>query len=225
MGNGVFLQYLSAMVDKGDIHGQARAFSTLAGIYEETQQMTKAEEYYRKVRQGSVHSTCGGTVVESLMMCSSGVQLAKVFHQLGDRESQSIAASFVRRMKVKVQQEKQVSAQESKKTLKRYRQSPRRRNIRTVSKANTFRLDPPKKRSTMTSNKMGTWSQSRLPWYYTPPVSPCPPAEGEEVEGEVLGNPGAEGLQLSQEFLTLATQPQQFSTQQVWCKAPQLHVL
>ena len=57
VGNGIFLQYLSAMVDKGDLHGQARAFSTLAGIYEETQQMTKAEEYYRKVRQGTVYDT------------------------------------------------------------------------------------------------------------------------------------------------------------------------
>ena len=42
-------QYLSAMVDQGNIHGQARAFSALAGIYEETGQITKAEDYYRKV--------------------------------------------------------------------------------------------------------------------------------------------------------------------------------
>ena len=42
-------QYLSAMVDQGDVHGQARAFSALAGIYEEIGQMTKAEDYYRKV--------------------------------------------------------------------------------------------------------------------------------------------------------------------------------
>lgn len=72
----------------------------------------------------------------------------------------------------------------------------------------------------MTSNKMGTWGQTRLPWYVTPPVSPCPPeGEEEEVEGEVLGNPGAEGLQLSQEFLTVATQPQQYSTQRVRCSS------
>lgn len=59
------------MVDKGDIHGQARAFSTLAGIYEETQQMTKAEEYYRKVRHDTVHYACGDAVVESVMIYSS----------------------------------------------------------------------------------------------------------------------------------------------------------
>ena len=44
-----FLQHLSAVVEKEDLHGQARALSTLAGIYEETQQMTKAEDYYKKV--------------------------------------------------------------------------------------------------------------------------------------------------------------------------------
>ena len=42
-------QYLSVMVEKGDIRGQARALSRLAGNYEETHQMTKAEYYYRKV--------------------------------------------------------------------------------------------------------------------------------------------------------------------------------
>lgn len=46
------------MVEKEDLHGQARALSTLAGIYEETQQMTKAEDYYKKV-SGLLHSEWG----------------------------------------------------------------------------------------------------------------------------------------------------------------------
>lgn len=46
------MQHLSAVVERGDLHGQARALSTLAGIYEETQQMTKAVDHYRKVITG-----------------------------------------------------------------------------------------------------------------------------------------------------------------------------
>lgn len=49
----VYLQHLSAMVERGDLHGQTRALRTLAGIYEETHQMTKAEHYYRKVSASS----------------------------------------------------------------------------------------------------------------------------------------------------------------------------
>ena len=36
-------------MERGDLYGQAGALRTLAGIYKETQQMTKAEDYYRKV--------------------------------------------------------------------------------------------------------------------------------------------------------------------------------
>ena len=42
-------QHLSSVVERGDLHEEARALRTLAGIYKETQQMTKAEDYYRKV--------------------------------------------------------------------------------------------------------------------------------------------------------------------------------
>ena len=44
-----FLQYLSMMVQSGNLKGQARAFSTLARLYEETKQLTKAHDHYRKV--------------------------------------------------------------------------------------------------------------------------------------------------------------------------------
>ena len=130
---------------------------------------------------------------------------------------------FSQQMKVSVRQEKQLSLKESQKTFHRYQQSPRRRKTRTVSSANTFRLEPPKRRSQMTSQKMGTWGRnSHLPWYYTPPVSPgprLPPAasggqrrEMVRVEGEVLENQGASDVCVSQEFLTQATQPLQHST-------------
>ena len=149
-----------------------------------------------------------------------------MFHQLGDRESQNIAAVFAQQMKTSVHHEKQLSLKESQKTLRRYQENPRRRKTRTVSSANTFRLEPPKKRSLMTSQKMGTWGRnSRLPWYYTPSASPCPQPplaasggqrrEAVEVEGEVLENQGASDVCVSQEYLTLATQPQQHSTAMV----------
>lgn len=47
--NSSIPQYLSMMVQRNDLKGQARAFSTLAGLYEETEQLTKAREYYKKV--------------------------------------------------------------------------------------------------------------------------------------------------------------------------------
>ena len=37
------------MVQSGSLKGQARAFSTLARLYEETKQLTKAHDYYKKV--------------------------------------------------------------------------------------------------------------------------------------------------------------------------------
>lgn len=45
-----FMQYLSAKVETGCLLGQARALSTLAGIYEESNQMMKAHDHYRKVK-------------------------------------------------------------------------------------------------------------------------------------------------------------------------------
>lgn len=43
------MQYLSMAVQMNDIKSQARGFSTMAGLYEETGQMRKAHEYYQKV--------------------------------------------------------------------------------------------------------------------------------------------------------------------------------
>lgn len=40
---------MSAVVEMGDLPGQARALRTLAGIYEKMQQMIKAEDHYKKV--------------------------------------------------------------------------------------------------------------------------------------------------------------------------------
>ena len=37
------------MVENGDLSGEARGFSTLAGLYEESGQIIKAHEYYKKV--------------------------------------------------------------------------------------------------------------------------------------------------------------------------------
>lgn len=45
------------MVQRGDLKGQARAFSTLARLYEETKQLTKAHDYYKKVSCSSTPSS------------------------------------------------------------------------------------------------------------------------------------------------------------------------
>ena len=45
----IYSQYLSTVVEMEYLPGQARALRTLAGVYEKTQQMTKAEDHYRKV--------------------------------------------------------------------------------------------------------------------------------------------------------------------------------
>ena len=154
------------------------------------------------------------------------MQLAGVFGRLGKREAQDMAALFVRQMKLGAEQERQRSVKQSQRTLKRYKASPRRRKTRTVSRSNTYRLPMPMRRSTANQNKMGTWGPTRLPWYVTPPTSTCPlePAAvaglaEEEVEGEVLGNPGAEERQPpSRDHNSLAvppTQSWQHSTQRV----------
>lgn len=128
-----------------------------------------------------------------------------------------MASLFVRHLKLGAKQEKKSSARQSQKTFKRYKSSPRRRKTRTVSCSNTYRLPPPKRRSTVHQNKMGTWSSTHLPWYVTPPATPRPPSvAGRAAEipdsqdgSEVLGNPGAEGMQfLPQELLVAPRQPQ-----------------
>ena len=43
-------QYLGMTVKTRDLKGQARAFSTLAGLYEESRQLVKAHEFYWNVR-------------------------------------------------------------------------------------------------------------------------------------------------------------------------------
>ena len=43
-------QYLGMTVKTRDLKGQARAFSTLAGLYEESRQLVKAHELYWNVR-------------------------------------------------------------------------------------------------------------------------------------------------------------------------------
>ena len=60
-----FMQYLSAEVERGNLHGQARALSTLAGIYEETKQITKAQDHYQKVQRSRLHSLCVLNVTRS----------------------------------------------------------------------------------------------------------------------------------------------------------------
>ena len=44
-------------MQRGDLKGQARAFSTLARLYEETKQLTKAHNYYKKVSCSSTPSS------------------------------------------------------------------------------------------------------------------------------------------------------------------------
>ncbi len=54
-----FSKYLACVVQSGDLRGQARGFSRLAGLYEETKQLTKAQEYYKNVCEYIlVNATC-----------------------------------------------------------------------------------------------------------------------------------------------------------------------
>jgi hypothetical protein len=129
--------HLSSVVERGDLHEEARALRTLAGIYKETQQMTKAEDYYRK--------------------------LAAVCGRLGNREEQEKANLLVHQMKVDVKQEKLLSAKQSQKTFRRYKSSPRRTKTRTVSNFSIYQLPTPRRRSlaTLTADSVqDNWGSS-----------------------------------------------------------------
>ena len=130
-----------------------------------------------------------------------------MFHRLGDSESQKIAVDFAKGLEQAVRQEKQQSAIEFKKTLKQYKKSPRRRKTRTIYQSNTNRLPVPKRSSHhRTAGGGGGGEGGGGVWSSTQLVS--------HPLGEVVANPGAQGFQeLSQGFLSLATQPQQCSQQ------------
>lgn len=56
------MQYLGMVVKAGDLRGQARGFSTLAGLYEETKQLAKAQEYYKNVSENKSVCICMPTI-------------------------------------------------------------------------------------------------------------------------------------------------------------------
>ena len=141
-------------------------------------------------------------------------QLAAVLGQLGEKEEQRSTQLLVKKMKSGVKQERSLSAKESRKTLKRYKTSPRRTKTRTVyvSCSTIYRLPEPK-RTQGNRNKRISWRNSAcLPWpaAATPPVSHTL-AVGSCPEGSVLAHPGHDVLQflpLHEQLVAPNTVPQ-----------------
>ena len=163
------------------------------------------------------------TILWSIVCLSPPTQLVKVFQQMGDRDARMAAAAYLEQVKAAMEREKlrqQKAKKHSKNKAKKTKSTPH-----TVSKASGFR-EP---RSKVPRNRMGTWSysqgsntqQQQLQHQnlYTHRESPLSShrhrgshnRQASVTSSLIFHNPSAyERSQLasSQEFLTLATQPE-----------------
>ena len=189
------------MVQRNDLKGQARAFSTLAGLYEETEQLTKAREYYKKVCAFyfSPYSSIEKRYHTKLFLCS--LQLVEVFQLMGDKDAHTAAAAYLEHIRQTMKYEKSKARNVKKGTARKRSKSAG--HSRTISKATGVDVNP-RKRSKVTRNKIGTWSHAQGRLYQ------ANSSANEYVNSTlVLENPRAHEHSTSLEFLTLASQPDQ----------------
>ena len=189
------------MVQRNDLKGQARAFSTLAGLYEETEQLTKAREYYKKVCASyfSPYSSIEKRYHTKLFLCS--LQLVEVFQLMGDKDAHTAAAAYLEHIRQTMKYEKSKARNVKKGTARKRSKSAG--HSRTISKATGVDVNP-RKRSKVTRNKIGTWSHAQGRLYQ------ANSSANEYVNSTlVLENPRAHEHSTSLEFLTLASQPDQ----------------
>lgn len=137
-----------------------------------------------------------------------------VLGHLGEKEEQRSTQLLLRRIKPGVKQEKMQSAKQSKKTLKRYKTSPRRTKTRTVSCSTIYRLPEPR-RPPGSQNKRKSWRNSACitwpPTQHNQPLAVGPLLQGANRNSAVLVHPGPDLIQflpLHEQLVAPNTAPQ-----------------
>lgn len=134
----------------------------------------------------------------SFYECVWFLQLVEVFQQLGDKDAHSAASEYLEEVRRSMQVQK--LHQEKIKKKRKHKKKKSKGTPHTVSKATAIQTLP--KRSRVTRNKISTWSPARGQWYHTNPDSVM-----SFSSSLVFENPATQAHSTSQEFLTMASQP------------------